>query len=98
MSLRRFLSTNHSTEADQSYLEDGRQPAYSSNVTTALSHTLSGRDSVNNETKSTLTDTLGVAETSEVATPKYSKCQSGKFKFSPLLICVNFVSLLPDLC
>ena len=51
---------------------------------------LSGRDSVTLpvldelETESSLTDTLGDAETSEVAypSPRYSKRPSGKFKFS----------------
>ena len=42
---------------------------------------LSGIDSVD-ETESSLTDTLSVAETSGVATPRYSKRLSGKFMFS----------------
>ena len=51
---------------------------------------LSGRG----ETEFLVTDTLGA-----VATPRYSKRSSGRFKFSlPLLISVNFVSILPDLC
>ena len=43
-------------------------------TTMAPTHSLSGRDSVTllDETKSSLTDTVGVAGTSEVATPNYS--------------------------
>ena len=69
---------------------------YTSNVTTVATHTLSGRDSVNqpDETESSLTDTLGTAK---VPTPNYSKRPSGKFKVLAPLICVNFVSILPDL-
>ena len=59
-------------------------------------HTLPGRDSVRSP-ESSLTRPLGVAETSEISTPNYSKHPSGKFKFS-LLICVKFVSLLPVIC
>ena len=40
----------------------------------------------NKTESSSLTDTLGVAETSEVTTPRYSKRLSGKFS-PPLLIC-----------
>ena len=73
--------------------------------TRALS--LAGSDSVTltlpdeTVTNSSFTDTPGVADTSEKATPspRYSKRLSGIFKFSPpLLICVNFVSILPDIC
>ena len=87
MTLRQVLPTNRNART-----------TYSSNVTTAPTYILSGRDP--EETKPSLTDTLNVAEPSEVATPKYrySKRQSGKFKFSSILICVNFVSILPDLC
>ena len=44
-----------------------------------------GRDSemLPDKTESSLTDTLGIAGTSKVATPRYSKRPSGKFKFSP---------------
>ena len=59
---------------------------YTSNVTTAPTHTLPGRDSI--------TATLGAPETSNVATssPKYSKRPSCEFRFWPPLInCVNFV-------
>ena len=46
-----------------------------SNVTTAPSHSLSGRDSVGqpDENKSSLTDTFGIAEKSKVTTTNYSK-------------------------
>ena len=79
-------------------MTEAHRTTYTSNVTTAPTRTLSGRDP--DETESSLTDTFKVAETSEVATPKYrySKRPFGKFKFSPILICVNFVSILPDLC
>ena len=48
---------------------------YTSNVTTAPSHTLAGRDYVRqpDESESTLADTSGVAEKSNVATANYSK-------------------------
>ena len=111
MSLPRRLPTNRKAEVDRSSRENDRTPTYTSNVTTAPTHrmtarnvsvpVLSGRDSVMvpDETRSSLTDILGVAETSEVATPRYSKRPSGNFKFSPsLLICMNFVSILSDLC
>ena len=88
MSLRQGLPTNRNAEADRT--------TYTSNVTTTPTHNLSGRDP--NETRSSLTDTLDIAEASEVTTTKYSKRSSGKFKFSPILICMNFVSILPDLC
>ena len=45
-----------------------------------------GRDSVMLP-ESSLTNRLGIAETSKVTTPRYGKRPSGKFKFSPLLIC-----------
>ena len=81
------ISTNRNAEADRTN---------TSNVTMAPTHTLSGRDP--NETEFSLEDTLGVAETSKLAPSKYSKRASGKFKFSPILICVNIVSILPNLC
>ena len=96
MSLRRFLSTNRNAEADQSLLGSDEPPSYTSNITTAPPHTLPGRDSVR-PSESSHSGTLGVAETSQISTPNYSKRPSGKFKFS-LLICVNFVSVLSDLC
>jgi hypothetical protein len=77
MSLRRFLPTNRKAEADQSSLENDRLPTYTPNVTTTPTHTLPGRDS-----ESSLADTLGVAETSEIATPNYSKRPSGKFNLT----------------
>ena len=84
------MQTNCNAKADQT--------TNTSNVTTPSTRTgtLSGRDP--DETESSLTDTLAVAETLEVATSKYSKRLSGKFKFFPVLICVNFVSILPDIC
>ena len=109
MSLRRFLPKNRNTEPARSSLENDRPPTYPSNITDSADslndrmRALSGSDSVtlvSDKIESSLTDTLGVAETSEVATPRrFSKRLSGKFKFHPsLLICVNFVSILPDLC
>ena len=92
MSLAGFLPTNRNAEADQSSLEY-RSPTYNSNVTTPT-HT-DGADSPNNIMRAsnvsvsgrdsmTLPDeTLGVAETSKVGTPRYSKCPSDKLKFSP---------------
>ena len=58
-------------------------PTYTANVTTALTHTLTGCDSVRllNETESSPSDTLGVAKISEVATPIYGKRPSDIFKF-----------------
>jgi hypothetical protein len=60
------------------------------NVTTIPTHTLPGSDTVRppEKTKSSL----------KLADPNYSKRPSEKSKDSPLLICVNFVSILPDLC
>ena len=103
MSLRRSLSSNRNAEADaadhlQSSLENDRLPTYTSNVITAQTHTLPGRDFVSlSPPESSLTRTLGAAETFAITTPNYSKRPYGKFNF-PLLICVNFDSILPDLC
>ena len=47
------------------------------------------------KTESSLTDTLDVAETSEVGTPRYSKRLSGS---PPTTHLRGFVSILPDLC
>jgi hypothetical protein len=82
MYLRRILP------ADRSSLENP-----TSNVTTAPTHNLTGLDSVG-PSEYSLPDTLGIAEGSRVATPNYSKRPSGNI----LLIYVNFVSILPDLC
>ena len=83
MFLRQFLPKILGDEADQSSMgsENDRTP-------TVPTHTL-GRDSAKlpNKTQSSLTDTLGVVETSEVATPSYSKRPSGKFKFSTSHLC-----------
>ena len=101
MALRRLFQRNRKPDAHQSSLENDRLGAltYTSNVKTAPTHTLPGSDSVRlpDETESH-TDTPGLAETSQVATPNssYSKRSSGNH-FPPLLIYVNFVSLLPDL-
>ena len=81
MSLRRFFTTNRKAKTDRSSLGKERTPTYS-NVTTAPgpSHNLAGQDYVGqpDETESSLTDTIGVAEKSEVAaTPDYSKRPSG---------------------
>ena len=81
MFLLQFLPTNRNAEADQT--------TYTSNVSLAPTHTFAGRDP--DETESSLTDALGIAENYR------SKRPSSKFKFSPILICVNFVSILPDL-
>ena len=40
------------------------------------------------ETESSFMGTLGIAETSDVATPRYSKYPSDKFKFSSHFLCV----------
>jgi hypothetical protein len=88
MSLRRSPPTKRDAEADRSSqrVDDGpaRPATYTSNVkvpnvTMAPSHTLPVRDS--------LTETLGVAETSEVATlsTNYSKRQACNFRFGPHL-------------
>ena len=90
MSLRRFVPTNRNAEADQSSLENARTTTFTSNVTTVPTHNLSGRDPV--ETASSLMDSLGVAD------PNYGEHPSGNFKFSPLLLICNSVSILPDLC
>ena len=71
MSLWRFPPTNSNAEADLSTLENDRPPTYTSNVTSAPAHTLSGRD------PDEATNTLSVAETSKAATPNYSEHQSG---------------------
>ena len=79
--MSRYLSTNRKAVADQNSLgKDGTPTStYTSNVTTAPSHSLSGRDSVGQagETESSLTDTIATAEKSKVATPDYSKRLSG---------------------
>ena len=66
MSLRRFPPTNRNAETDQSSLGKDRTPTYSN---------LTGRDSETppDRTESSLTDTIGVAERSKVATTNYSK-------------------------
>jgi hypothetical protein len=83
---RRLTIVEGQLEAYRSSLETDRTPTYTSNVTTAPPHSLPGRDSVRqpNETESSLTETLGVAETSEVATPSanYSKRPYGRFRVS----------------
>ena len=84
-----LLPTNRSAEADRSSLENDRAPIYTSNVTTVPAHTLTGRDSVRPDESPT--NTLIVADLN------YSKRPSGKSKFSPILIGVNFVSILSDL-
>ena len=82
-SLRQVFPTKRNAEAD-------RTTTYTSNVTSAPTHTLTGRDP--DETEFSPTDALAVAENCS------SKRPSSKFKFSLILICVNFVSILPDLC
>ena len=88
--LRQLFQKIRNAKADRSSMENHRPHTYTSNVTTAHPHTLPGRDSVRppDETESTITNLniLGVAETSELATPNYSKrpshWQADKFKFS----------------
>ena len=72
MSLPRFPPTNRKAEAVD---RTSTTSTYSPNVTTAPSHSLSGRDSVGqpDKTESLHTDTIGIAERSTVATPDYSK-------------------------
>ena len=81
-----YPPTNRNSEAD----------SYNSNVTTVPTHNLSGSDSVRQPEYYSLTDILGVAGASKGATPNYSKRPSGN-KFPPLLIYVNFISILPHL-
>jgi chlorite dismutase len=87
---RRVTELEGQLEAIRSSLEtrSDRTPTYTSNVTKAPTHSLPGRDSVRqlNETESSLTETLGVAETSQVATPSanYSKRPYSRFRFSSL--------------
>ena len=106
MSLSQSIPTDPNAEAARIPLENDITPTYTSNVTTVHAHTdgadspddrmrarnvsMPGRDSEMLPDESSLTDTLGVAETSEVATPRYSKRKSGKFKFS-LLIRANLL-------
>ena len=72
MSLRRFLTKIRNTEADRSSLGKDRTTTYTSIVTSTPSNTLPGRGSVRQPEYSP-SDTLGVAEASQVATPNYSK-------------------------
>ena len=77
-----------------------RPPSYDT-LTMAPTDDLPGRDfeSVSLPPEFSATDTRGVVDISEVVTiPNYSKYPSGEFKFSPILIHVNFVSILSDLC
>ena len=78
MSLRRFPPTNRKAEAAQSSLENDDRlipTIYTSNVATAPSRTLAGRDSMTlpDKTEFSLTDTLRVAENSKAETTNYSK-------------------------
>ena len=85
MSLRQMFSPSTSNR---------KAKAHTSNVTTAPTHNLPGSDSARlpDETESSLSDTLGNENSS------YSTHPSGNFKVYPLLICVNFYSILPDVC
>ena len=72
MFLRRFLRTNRTVEADR----------YTSNDTTVPTHNLSGRDCEFERPPGyspTDSDALGVAGTSQGATPKYSKSSGFDF-------------------
>ena len=84
MSQRRFLLTNPNAEDARSSLEDDRLPSYTFIDTMALTHPGSPNDraqDVNllgpdfvmlfNETEFSLASTLGIPETSDVATPPY---------------------------
>ena len=71
--MSQVLPTNRNAETDRT--------TYPSNVASSPTHTLSGRDP--DETASSLTDTLRIAETSEVATTKYSKRLSDKIQVLP---------------
>ena len=105
MASRRFPPTTRKAEADPSSLGNDRtlDSTYTTKVMTPPSHNLPGCDSVRqlDETtgKSSLTDTFGVAEKSRVTTPNYSKRLpvSGSPPNSHLF-CVNFASILPDIC
>ena len=72
MSLPRFPPTNRKAEA---VYKTPTTSTYTPKVTTASSHSLSGRDSVGqpDKTESLHTDTIGIAKKSKVATPDYSK-------------------------
>ena len=85
MSLRRLFQRNRNVKADGSSLQNDRSPTFTSNVTTPSAHSLPGLDFVkpSDETDSSITNTLDVAETSEVAAPNYSKRLSVNFRFSP---------------
>jgi hypothetical protein len=79
-------------KATQNAQTNDRTPTYISNVTTAPTHSLPGCDPVRQpkETEPSRTETLGITETSEVATPNYSKHPSGILPLV-LLICVNLL-------
>ena len=82
------VPTHNPSQSDhdsETPLEPLNPSTYSSNVTTAP-YTLSGRDSMRQPGSS-----LGLPEKSKVTTPNYSKCLSGS---TPILICLNFVSIL----
>ena len=100
MSPRRLFQRNRKPDAHQSSQENDHDGLGTSNVRTAPPHTLPGRDSVRlpYETESH-TNTPGLAGASKVASPNlsYSKRPS-RNQFFPLLIYVNFVSILPYLC
>ena len=104
MFLRRFLTKHRNDEPDA----DRNLPAridrtpppkpYVPNATTAPTHNLPGRDCVSPPEYSPTTDTLGVADASQVATQNYSKRPSEIQVLPPVLICLNFVSILQDIC
>ena len=90
--MSRLPNCNCKAEADRSSLQNDGTTTYISNVTTAPTHTLSGRD----PDESLLTDTLGVAEGCKVpvASPIYGK-RCPEIQFLPsLLIYLNFDSIL----
>ena len=83
--MRRFRSKVEAILVRSSLENDRTQSPYTFNVATTSTHNLSGRDFVRqpNETESSFTNTLGVAGTSEVASPSpnYSKHPNSKFSF-----------------
>ena len=91
MSLSKFKLPKATRSSQENH--DDTTHTQASNVKTLPTHNLPGRDPVR--------ATLGAPETSNVATPSpnYSKRPSCKFRIWPrFLICMNFNSLLPDLC
>ena len=87
--MRRFRSKVEHEAIRNSLENDRKPPPYTANVTTAPTYNPSGRDFVKqpDKTESSLTDTLGVAETSEAASasPNFSKGTNSSFPSTPYL-------------